>query len=133
MKDEPATITRIGKGMYRVEHAGRNEIIYIAGSTADRWVFWKGEVYRGADFPEPERDLPRGAAMAQALTAPMPSRVVKILVPAGASVRKGDTLVVLEAMKMELPVRAPANAKVTNIHCREGELVPADAVLLDLE
>ena len=35
-------------------------------------------------------------------------------------------------MKMELPLRAPGDAIVTAIHCREGELVQADAVLMDL-
>jgi biotin carboxyl carrier protein len=39
---------------------------------------------------------------------------------------------VLEAMKMELPVRAPAGATVASIHCREGELVEADSVLIEL-
>jgi biotin carboxyl carrier protein len=132
MNDAPPNITRIGEGMYRIQHEGRNEVIYVAGSAADRWVFWNGEVYRVADSSGRQRERSRGAAMAQALTAPMPARVLKILVVAGTAVKKGDTLVVLEAMKMELPVRAPANATVTGIHCREGELVAADAVLLDL-
>ena len=62
----------------------------------------------------------------------MPARVSRILVQPGSPVKKGDPLVVLEAMKMELPVRAPADAVVTAVHCREGELVEADAVLMEL-
>ena len=62
----------------------------------------------------------------------MPARVIKVLVQPGAAVKKGDTLVMLEAMKMELPVRAPADGKVAAVHCRDGELVQADVVLLDL-
>ena len=42
-------------------------------------------------------------------------------------------LVVLEAMKMELPLRATGDAVVASVLCREGELVPADAVLVTLE
>jgi 3-methylcrotonyl-CoA carboxylase alpha subunit len=62
----------------------------------------------------------------------MPARVIRILVQPGSAAKKGDTLVVLEAMKMELPLRAPADAMVTAVHCREGELVQADAVLMEL-
>ena len=62
----------------------------------------------------------------------MPARVIRILVQPGSAVKKGDTLIVLEAMKMELPIRAPADGKVAAVHCRDGELVQADAVLIDL-
>jgi biotin carboxyl carrier protein len=48
-------------------------------------------------------------------------------------VKKGDTLLVLEAMKMELPVRAPGDGTVTAVSCREGELVQAGVVLVELE
>jgi 3-methylcrotonyl-CoA carboxylase alpha subunit len=68
----------------------------------------------------------------QALSAPMPATVLKIQVREGDPVRKGDVVILLEAMKMELPVRAPADATVAAVHCREGELVDADAVLVEL-
>ena len=63
----------------------------------------------------------------------MPATVLKVLVTPGAKVKKGDTLIILEAMKMELPLRAPGDATVTAIGCREGELVQADAILVELE
>jgi len=69
----------------------------------------------------------------QELTAPMPATVLKVLVAPGAHVKKGDTLIILEAMKMELSLRAPGNATVTAIACREGELVQPDAILVELE
>ena len=62
----------------------------------------------------------------------MPATVVKLLVKPGDAVKKGDTLVVLEAMKMELPLRAAGDATVTAVHCREGELVQPDAVLVEM-
>jgi len=73
-----------------------------------------------------------GAASAAALSAPMPATVLKVHVRPGDSVRKGDTVILLEAMKMELPLRAPADGTVAAVHCREGELVQADAVLVEL-
>jgi 3-methylcrotonyl-CoA carboxylase alpha subunit len=69
---------------------------------------------------------------AQSLAAPMPATVVKVLVKPGDRVAKGDTVVVLEAMKMELPLRAAGDATVKAVHCREGELVQAEAVLVEL-
>jgi 3-methylcrotonyl-CoA carboxylase alpha subunit len=74
----------------------------------------------------------RSAGSQQTLSAPMPATVIKIDVKEGDRVRKGDVVVLLEAMKMELPVRAPADAVVRAVRCRIGELVDADAVLVEL-
>ena len=62
----------------------------------------------------------------------MPATVIKVLVGRGAKVRKGDTVVLLEAMKMELPVRALADGQVVAVNCREGDLVQPDHVLIEL-
>ena len=67
------------------------------------------------------------AATGGALTAPMPATVIKVQVKPGDAVKKGDVVVVLEAMKMELPIRALGDASVAAVRCREGELVQADA------
>jgi 3-methylcrotonyl-CoA carboxylase alpha subunit len=67
------------------------------------------------------------------VTAPMPGTVIKINVRIGDTVSKGDTLVVLEAMKMELPIRAPGDARVKAIECREGDLVQPDTVLVEFD
>jgi 3-methylcrotonyl-CoA carboxylase alpha subunit len=64
--------------------------------------------------------------------APMPATVIKIDVKPGDAVKKGDVLVVLEAMKMELPLRAPADGTVAAVRCAAGDLVPAEAVLVEL-
>ena len=63
----------------------------------------------------------------------MPATVIKVLVNAGDAVRKGDVVVLLEAMKMELPVRALSDGIVAAARCREGELVQADAPLVDFQ
>ena len=133
------TITRIADGAYCVEHDGRNEIIYVAGPPADRWIFWNGQVFRG-DFRalEAQRAGPYKwggpyKVCPASLTAPMPARVSRILARPGSVVKKCDALVVLEAMKMELPVRAPTDGRVAAVHCQEGELVQVDRVLVDLE
>ena len=66
------------------------------------------------------------------LSAPMPATVTKVLVQTGDTVSKGDTLVRLEAMKMELAVRAPHDARVTSVSCRDGELVQPGRPLVTL-
>jgi biotin carboxyl carrier protein len=128
-------VTRIGEGVFRVEIDGRSEIVYVAASGDHRWAFWNGHVFRdsrAADAAAAARSARPRTATAQSLTAPMPATVIKVLVTPGATVKKGDTVIVLEAMKMELPIRAPADATVTAVHCREGELVQPDATLIEL-
>jgi len=125
-------VVRIGRGVYLVKHDERTETVYVAGPPGDRWAYWNGRVFRRvtAEADRPQR-TGRGP-VPQALTAPMPATVIKVLVQPGAAVTKGDTVVVLEAMKMELPVRAPGDATVKAVNCREGELVQADSVLVEL-
>lgn len=129
----PPVVTRIADGTYRVEQDGRAEIVYVAGPPGDRWLYWNGRVFHRlfAAVTSPRgRHTDSGAA--QLLDAPMPATVLKVLTSPGAIVKKGDTLVILEAMKMELPIRAAADAAVTSVRVRDGELVPAGAVLVEL-
>jgi acetyl/propionyl-CoA carboxylase alpha subunit len=128
----PAAV-RIGPGVYQVECEGRSEIVYVAGGPGDRWAFWNGRVFRsGTDEQTPRGDRPTRRAVALSLTAPMPATVLKVLVAPGIQVRKGDTVIILEAMKMELPVRTSREGIVTAVHCREGELVQPDTVLVEI-
>ena len=62
----------------------------------------------------------------------MPATVAQSRSRLAMPVARGDTLVVLEAMKMELPVRAHADGTVTAVHCREGELVQPGRPLVEL-
>ena len=127
------TAARIGPGIYRVEYEGRSEIVYVAGLLADRWAFWNGRVFRSNISEQPPRGAqPTRRAVALSLTAPMPATVLKVLVAPGLQVKKGDTVIILEAMKMELPVRSSRAGTVTAVHCREGELVQPDTVLVEI-
>ena len=127
------TATRVGPGVYRVECEGRSEIVYVAGLPGDRWAFWNGRIFRrGMSEQLPQGAEPTRRAVALSLTAPMPATVLKVLVTPGLQVKKGDTVIVLEAMKMELPVRTSREGIVTAVHCREGELVQPDTVLVEI-
>ena len=73
-----------------------------------------------------------GAAGAVAVKAPMPGNIMKVNVKAGASVKKGDVLVVLEAMKMENDVCAPQDGVVASVEVSQGATVETDAILVTL-
>jgi acetyl/propionyl-CoA carboxylase alpha subunit len=76
---------------------------------------------------------PASVLAAGSLTAPMPGAVVRVLVEVGASVAAGQTLVVLEAMKMEHTVAAPAAGVVTQLLVSAGQQVDAGSVLAVVE
>ncbi|WP_418319808.1 acetyl/propionyl/methylcrotonyl-CoA carboxylase subunit alpha [Piscinibacter sakaiensis] len=67
------------------------------------------------------------------LRAPMPGLVTSVRVSLGASVRLGDTLVMLEAMKMLNSLSAPVSGRVTELRCREGDSVRGGDLLLVIE
>ncbi|TMK76866.1 MAG: ATP-grasp domain-containing protein [Actinobacteria bacterium] len=76
-----------------------------------------------------------GAARSEqsSLTAPMPGTVLKVLAAAGDRVEPRQTLLILEAMKMETPVVSPYEATVKAVHVAEGDQVTGGAVLVELE
>ena len=94
-----------------------------------RWVFLDGQVY---EFEVQRQGRRKTSAHQGSLSSPMPATVIRINVNPGDTVKKGDTLLVLEAMKMELPVRAPGDGVVASVACRIGELVQAGVTLIDL-
>jgi acetyl/propionyl-CoA carboxylase alpha subunit len=68
-----------------------------------------------------------------ALTAPMPGTVIKVLATPGDRVERRQTLLILEAMKMETPVLSPYEAVVRAVHVAEGDRVAGGELLLELE
>jgi len=127
------TITPLGNGAYRVDTGDRSRIAYTAATADARWIFLDGHVYiveaeRGSGTRKRTRSHDEGA-----LASPMPATVISITVEPGQRVSRGDVLIMLEAMKMELPIKAPRDATVKSIGCRTGELVQPGVPLLELE
>lgn len=96
-----------------------------------RWVFIDGQVYT-FEAQAPGARRPRPARHDGGLSAPMPATVIKIPVSAGDRVRAGDVLIILEAMKMELPLRAATDGIVASIGCHVGELVQPGQDLIEI-
>ena len=65
--------------------------------------------------------------------SPMPATVVSIHAAAGDSATEGQTLIVLEAMKMELPIKSPRSGTVKAVHCAKGDLVQPGVSLIEIE
>ena len=137
-----AIVLRHGQNEYRAERLADGTIRIDGGepvvpaahasavAAADvRWVFLNGETYEFEVVRAARRRTPGHSG---SLSAPMPATVLRLNVAAGDRVRHGDILIVLEAMKMELPVRAPSDAVVEAVHCRQGELVQPGVSLIDL-
>ena len=124
------TVTPVSAGLYRVSDGDRTWIVAVAGPPDNRWVWIDGRVAR-IDAPTTGRS--RGRSASNELSAPMPATVISVMVAMGATVARGDTLIMLEAMKMELPIRAPRDGVVRAIHCQAGQLVQPGVNLLELE
>ena len=75
---------------------------------------------------------PSGGAQSS-LTAPMPGTVIKVLAAPGDKVEQRQTLLVLEAMKMETPVVSPYAGTVKAVHVAEGDRVAGGALLVELD
>ena len=67
------------------------------------------------------------------IESPMTANVWKVQVAVGDTVAEGDVVVILEAMKMEIPVEAEEDGRVAQIHCSEGGSVEEGDVLMELE
>lgn len=85
-----------------------------------------------AAAPKAPAAAPKGNAGATAIKAPMPGTLIKVNVKAGDAVKKGDVLCVLEAMKMENDILAPADGVVATVEAAQGASVATDAVLVTL-
>ena len=103
---------------------------------------WRGgwRLNLAAPAPQPPPDVDSAAhehaapgAEQSALTAPMPGTVIRVAVAPGDTVAPRQTLLVLEAMKMETPVVSPYQATVRAVHVAEGDRVAGGALLVELE
>lgn len=141
-------------GAYRIEHAGRSHAIEgarLAGTMLslrlhgqarrfhafrrpDRIVVHDGE-RRWVGEPVPMYQPTAGTGMQGGgrILAPMPGRVVLVKAKPGDAVEQGQELLIMEAMKMELAIRAPRGGVVAEVRAQPGEFVEADRVLATLE
>src|SRR5690606_10345544 len=119
---------RLGAQVYDIAIGGKPESMQVAAGPA-RAV---AEVISERARSRAKKGGPAGSG-ANELRAPMPGRVVKLLVAVGATVSVGDPCVVIEAMKMENELRAPREGTIAAVHVSEGVSVESQALLVTFE
>ena len=119
----------------------KNYTITVNGNVYDVTVEETGSTPSTASTPRraaapaaaaPKAAAPAGAQGAVKVNAPMPGKILKVNVNAGAAVKKGDVLLVLEAMKMENEICAPQDGTVATVECAAGDSVESGALLATL-
>ncbi len=119
-------------GQVSLRFDGRPLTLYWAADGVDKWVSLNGCTYRL------ERPTPRGARASgdtgagQVVRSPMPAQVRAVQVEVGEAVQQGQTLLLLEAMKMEIRIKAPAAGTVARLLVKTGDTVEKDQVLAEI-
>ena len=131
--DEPVEVERIDAGTYRVSMGERRLEVVVAREPGVDWGWADGRAFRWARAAEVADRGPEPAADTGAVRAPMPAVVTAVAAAPGQAVTQGDTLVTLEAMKMEIPLKAPRDGRVTAVRCETGDRVDPDTPLVELE
>lgn len=134
-KPVDADIRRVPGGVHLILN-GKAYDVAVAGSGETRTVS-AGEA-RAIATVESERARHKkkaagGGAGEKEITAPMPGRIVKILVAPGDEVAAQQPVIVIEAMKMENELRASGDGKVKAVHVEEGASVEGGVLLLSFE
>ena len=132
MSEEPPLDVRpLSPGSFLLVRDGRREVFHCVADGDVVHVFWRGRAYEW----RVERQAARAAQRHHAggLEAPMPGRVIKVNVAVGDQVKRGQELLVVEAMKMENPIRAPHDGRVVRLEASAGEMVGPGKLLVEIE
>jgi biotin carboxyl carrier protein len=125
-------VLRAADGWLELLVDGRRVRAYVSAEQEKRWVTVGGRtslLTRASGATGSRAAHPHAAD----LTAPMPGQVRAVNVSQGDPVRKGQTLVVVEAMKMELRVQSPRDGVVGRVYVSPGESVEREQVLIEVD
>ena len=117
-------------GAYIIEGANGRVAGYAIRDGGKAWVHLNGRTHR-FDLVRSSRGRP--AAAPGDLSSPMPGQVQKVLVIEGDAITAGQTLLVVEAMKMQLEIKAPHGGTVRRVMARQGQQVEAGVALVELD
>jgi len=132
-RDEDIRVMRLGAGRYLVAGGSHRGVAFATMQGDAAWVFLDGRVHVvRSEQPGAGRRAGRQDDEL-AMAAPMPATVIAVDIVPGQQVAQGEVLITLEAMKMELAIKAPREAIVRSVSCRIGDLVQAGVKLVDLE
>jgi 3-methylcrotonyl-CoA carboxylase alpha subunit len=121
-----------GGSELRVDLGGRRINVTVVSANEKRHVFIDGVCYVFAAI-DPLFHAGSGGGAEGGLTAPMPGKVIALIAPVGTRIEKGAPLLILEAMKMEHTIAAPAAGTVKGFRFNVGEQVSDGAELVEFE
>ena len=124
------SVQDLGSGRWIVANSTGKRVARVARGRDRIWVWIGGKTF---DFAVPSEERAAGShggALQHEVRAPMPGTLVKLLVAAGDHVEEGQIIAVVEAMKMEHPLRAPRAGVVEAVFGEAGRIVGADAVVV---
>ena len=124
-------VLEVAPGTFVLEDGARRETFHCVRDGDDVHLFWRGVVHRLSEEREGARAEHRPAG--SGLMAPMPGKVTVVRAVPGQAVRKGDELLVIEAMKMENALRAPRDGVVKSVAAKPGDMVSPGVVLVELQ
>jgi biotin carboxyl carrier protein len=119
-------------GQLNLRIGDRPQALYYAESNGVLWISHKGCTFKLEPPARPAIQSVSAGSAVDLLRAPMPAQVRSVLVEPGDHVSQGQTLLLLEAMKMEIRIQSPGTAQVLNISAAEGQQVEKDQVLVEL-
>lgn len=121
----------LSEGSFVLSLDGRREIFHCVRDGDTVYVFWNGRPHELR--LEREGARPAQRHLSGSLETPMPGKVTKISVGVGQQVKKGDEILVVEAMKMENQIRATRDGRVARIAAKLGDMVGPGSVLAEIE
>jgi len=104
---------------------------YVSTDMTKRWVTVNGQTMMLTKTSDAKRGVRHDYA--GGLTAPMPGQVRNVSVGAGDAVKKGQTLLTIEAMKMEIRIQALKDGKIKAVYVSQGETVEREQILIEVE
>ena len=134
MDDKPiqAEVLNAENGKLDMLIDGKRVTAYVSSESARRWVTVNGQTFVLTRSSGARKGGHAGHHAAGELTAPMPGQVRAVNVQEGESVTKGQTLLVLEAMKMEIRVQAPQAGVVKKLFVSQGQTVEREQMLVEI-
>lgn len=125
-------VERYADGQLYLILNGRRIVLPAAAQNSYRYLAYQGQVYQ---LEKSTRSAARGAAHSHSgdLSASMPGQVIAVQVVEGEHVEKGQTLLLLEAMKMEMRIKAPIAGVVKKLLCAPGDNVERGQRLIEVE
>ena len=125
-------IVRAENGKLDLLIDGSHVIACVSSDGAKRWITINGQTFVLTKSSGTKRSS-AGAELASELAAPMPGQIRSVNVIEGDAVKKGQTLLVLEAMKMEIRIQAPRDGMVKKLFVKQGQTVDREQILIELE